>query len=148
MAVFLQNHFTWILALHIMAFISWMAGLFYLPRLFVYHTQVKSGTEEDQRFSLMEKRLYKQIMTPAMIVTFLTGGVMAVLPHSVDWQSIWWWVKLASVLGMAGFQGCCGLWGRNFASGKNTHNERFYRCVNEIPTVLMMIIVIMIVVRP
>lgn len=147
MAIF-QHYFTWILSLHIMAFISWMAGLFYLPRLFVYHTQVEPGTKEDQRFCLMEKRLYRQIMTPAMVVTFLTGILMTSLPHVINWQSLWWWVKIFAVLGMAGFQGICHCWRRDFSLGENKHSERFYRCVNEIPTILMMIIVVMIIVRP
>ncbi|QHI96226.1 protoporphyrinogen oxidase HemJ [Aristophania vespae] len=148
MMVFLQDHFTWILALHIMAFISWMAGLFYLPRLFVYHTQLEHGSREDKRFALMERRLYKQIMTPAMIVTFVTGITMASLPHIVDWHSFWWWSKVISVLALGAFQGACGMWRRLFEQGKNSHNERFYRIINEVPTILMMIIVIMIVVRP
>lgn len=148
MVSFLQNHLTWILALHIMSLISWMAGLFYLPRLFVYHTQVSVGSDQDKRFALMEKRLYRQIMTPAMIMTFLTGAIMASLPHVIDWNSIWWWVKVTCVLGMACYQGVCGMWRLDFAEGKNVRSERFYRYMNEIPTVLMMIIVIMIVVRP
>ncbi|MXV45154.1 protoporphyrinogen oxidase HemJ [Saccharibacter sp. 17.LH.SD] len=143
-----MGHLSWILALHVMAFISWMAGLFYLPRLFVYHTQVSKGSSESERFSLMEKRLLRQIMTPAMCVTLLTGAIIASLPGVIDWHAAWWWVKLLCVVGMFAFHGACARWWKGFASGRNTHDERFYRLVNEIPTVLMMVIVIMIIVRP
>lgn len=148
MMLFLMSHLSWILALHVMAFISWMAGIFYLPRLFVYHTQIQHGTAESDRFTLMERRLLKQIMTPAMVVTFLTGATMASLPGVVDWHAPWWWVKVVCVVGMFGFHGACARWWRGFAQGCNTHPERYYRMANEVPTVLMMVIVVMIVVRP
>ncbi|QDH15140.1 protoporphyrinogen oxidase HemJ [Oecophyllibacter saccharovorans] len=148
MTAFLVTHLSWILALHVMAFISWMAGLFYLPRLFVYHTQVRPGTEEYARLTLMEWRLLHQIMLPAMIVTFLTGACMAALPGVVDWHAAWWWTKLIALVFLFGFQGMCGRWQRAFARDDNTHSERFYRIANEVPTLLMMVIVIMIVVRP
>lgn len=146
--LFFLEHLSWVVALHIMAFVSWMAGLFYLPRLFVYHTQIAVGSEESARFCLMEKRLQRQIMAPAMVVTFLTGAVMASLPGVVDWHSVWWWVKLGCVMGMYGFHGACAVWRRGFSQGNNQHSERFYRFANEVPTILMILIVIMIVVRP
>lgn len=148
LTAFLTAHLSWILALHVMAFVSWMAGMFYLPRLFVYHTQVRPGTEEYRRFTLMEKRLLRQIMLPAMIVTFLTGACMAALPGVVDWQAGWWWTKLVALVGLFGFQGACARWQKAFAADRNTRSERFYRIANEVPTLLMMVIVVMIVVRP
>lgn len=148
MIMALSAHIQWLLALHIMAFISWMAGMFYLPRLFVYHTQIQIGTGEYARFCLMERRLLRQIMTPAMIVTVLTGGIMACLPSVIDWSASWWWVKLAAVCGLFAFHGFCARWRREFANDKNTRSEEFYRFANEVPTFLMALIVIMIIVRP
>lgn len=148
MALFLLKHLNWFVSLHIMAFVSWMAGLFYLPRLFVYHTQIRPGSEENTRFCLMERRLQKQIMAPAMIVTFFTGALMASLPGVVSWSSGWWWVKVFCLLGLFMFHGACSVWRRDFAAGRNLRSERFYRIVNEVPTILMVLIVIMIVVRP
>lgn len=146
--MFLMMHLSWIIALHVMAVIAWMAGIFYLPRLFVYHTQVQHGTTESDRFTLMERRLLKQIMAPAMVVTFLTGSAMASLPGVVDWHAGWWWAKLVSVIGMFAFHGTCARWWRGFSQGRNAHSERYYRVANEVPTILMMIIVVMIIVRP
>ncbi len=148
MTSFLLMHLSWLVALHIMAFVSWMAGMFYLPRLFVYHTQMEPDSAESARFCLMERRLQRQIMAPAMVVTFFTGALMASLPGVVDWSALWWWVKLLCLLGMFMFHGACAVWRRGFAEGRNQHGERFYRIANEVPTVLMILIVIMIVVRP
>jgi len=138
----------WFLALHVMAFTAWMAGLFYLPRLFVYHCQVLPESDESARFRTMERRLLRQIMNPAMIVTVLCGGVLSAMPGLIDWQAGWWWTKLVCVGLMLGFHGMCGRWRKDFAAGSNRRPERFYRMANEIPTVLMMIIVIAIIVRP
>ncbi|GCE90995.1 hypothetical protein MSKU15_2596 [Komagataeibacter diospyri] len=138
----------WLKAFHIMSFIAWMAGLFYLPRLFVYHCQVAAGTAESERFKVMEYKLLRFIMMPAMISTFLFGSLLSAIPGLVDWHSGWWITKLACVLAMAGFNGACGRWRRDFANDRNMRSERFYRMANEVPTVLMMIIVIMVVVRP
>ena len=148
MTDFLATYQSWILSVHIMAFIAWMAGTFYLPRLYVYHCQVVPGSAESERFKVMERKLLRQIMTPAMIVTFLAGGALASIPGLVDWNAGWWWTKLICVLGLAGFHGACGTWRRGFAEDRNQHPEKFYRIANEVPTILMMIIVIMIIVRP
>lgn len=144
---FLISYQPWILAVHVMGFISWMAGMFYLPRLFVYHTQITDDAEY-ARFCLMEKRLLRQIMTPAACVTFITGSLMASLPHIIDWHALWWWGKIISLVGMFAFHGICAKWCRSFREKKNLHSEKFYRFANEVPTILMMIIVIMIIVRP
>ncbi|MEJ5155506.1 protoporphyrinogen oxidase HemJ [Gluconobacter wancherniae] len=144
----LISYRSWFLSLHIMAFIAWMAGTFYLPRLYVYHCQTTPGSTESERFKVMELKLLRQIMTPAMIVTVLAGGIMSALPGVVDWSAGWWWTKIVCVLGLMGFHGACASWRKSFAEDRNTHPERYYRIANEVPTVLMMIIVIMIVVRP
>ncbi|QDH13523.1 protoporphyrinogen oxidase HemJ [Formicincola oecophyllae] len=145
---FLAPWVQWILAFHVMAFISWMAGIFYLPRLFVYNTQAVPGSAEYIRFCLMERRLLRQIMRPAMVVTIITGALMASVPGVIDWSAPWWWIKLACVVGLVVFQLACGVWQRGFAQQRNYHQERFYRIINEVPTILMMVLVIMIVVRP
>ncbi|QDH16889.1 protoporphyrinogen oxidase HemJ [Swingsia samuiensis] len=145
---FFAIHLSWLLALHIMAFTAWMAGMFYLPRLYVYHTQVIAGTAEDERFKVMERKLLKQIMTPAMIVTVMVGVIMASIPDVIDWYSMWWWVKLICVFGLVSFHGACSKWRKLFYKNENNHSEKFYRMMNEVPTVLMIILVIMIVVRP
>lgn len=148
MTDFLATHLNWFLSLHIMAFTAWMAGTFYLPRLFVYHTQTAPGTSESERFKIMERKLLRQIMTPAMIVTVVVGGLMASVPGLVDWHSVWWWTKLVCVVSLMGFHGACSRWRKLFLQDQNNHSEKYYRIANEIPTILMVIIVIMIVVRP
>ena len=148
MAEVLIPFMLWIKAFHIISLIAWMAGVFYLPRLFVYHCQVAVGSTESERFKGMEYRLQRFIMLPAMISTFVFGGLLASIPGLVDWHAGWWMTKLAAVIALAGFNGACGRWRRDFANDRNTHTERFYRIANEVPTVLMMIIVIMVVVRP
>ncbi|WP_336762857.1 protoporphyrinogen oxidase HemJ [Asaia sp. VD9] len=140
--------FPWLKVVHILAFTSWMAGNFYLPRLFVYHTQVAPGSPESVRFQIMERRLLRAIMTPAMIVTLLSGAALASLPGVIDWSAPWWWVKLFTVLLLCGFHGFCARWRRDFAEDRRPHPERFYRIANEVPTLLMIVIVIMIVARP
>ncbi len=140
--------YPWTKALHIIAVIAWMAGLLYLPRLFVYHCETAPGTEASERFKIMERRLYKQIMTPAMIATFLFGAMLAMTPGLVDWHAGWFYVKLVAVLGMGGIQGAMGKWRRNFLNDRNTRPQRFFRIMNEVPTVLMFIAVVMVVVQP
>ncbi len=138
--------FRWELALHIICFTAWMAGLFYLPRLYVYHCQVKPGSAESERFKVMERRLLKQITTPAMIATWLLGILLILTPGAVDWHAAWWWTKLLGVLLMSGFHGACSKWRRNFLNDANVKPERFYRIANEVPTVLFVIIVLVVVV--
>jgi putative membrane protein len=138
--------YRWELALHIICFTAWMAGIFYLPRLYVYHCQVKPGSEESARFKVMERRLLKQIMTPAMIATWGLGILLVLTPGAVDWGAAWWWTKLTSVILMSGFHGACSKWRRNFANDANVKPERFYRIANEVPTLLFVIIVLSVVV--
>ncbi len=145
---FLLPLYPWVKALHVIAVIAWMAGLLYLPRLFVYHCEVPRGSVESERFKVMERRLLKQIMTPAMIAVWVFGLMLVATPGVVDWSAGWWHVKLLLVILMSGFQGGLSRWRRDFLEDRNTRSQRFYRIANEIPTVLMVIIVIMVIVKP
>ena len=145
---FLLPLYPLIKALHVIAVIAWMAGLLYLPRLFVYHCDVPRGSAEGERFKVMERRLLKQIMTPAMIAAWVLGLLLVATPGVLDWSAGWWHVKLLLVILMTGFQGGLSRWRRDFLEDRNTRSQRFYRIANEIPTVLMVIIVIMVIVKP
>ena len=144
----LNGYYDWIKAVHIMAVIAWMAGLFYLPRLYVYHAErAEVGSELDQTFQVMEERLLRVIMNPAMIVAWGAGLIMIGL-GAFDWESVWAWVKLASVVLMTGAHGWMAARRKEFAVGKNTRSGRTYRLFNEVPTLLMFLIVVAVVVRP
>ncbi len=138
--------YRWELALHVIGFTAWMAALFYLPRLYVYHCQLAPGSAESARFKVMERRLLKQIATPAMIATWILGILLVLTPGAVDWHAGWWWTKLVSVLLMSGFHGACSKWRKNFLNDANVKPERYYRIANEVPTVLLAVIVIAVVV--
>ncbi|HTQ84472.1 MAG TPA: protoporphyrinogen oxidase HemJ [Pseudolabrys sp.] len=138
--------YPWFVALHIIAVISWMAGLLYLPRLFVYHAMSKPGSEQSETFKVMERRLLRFIMLPAMIVSWIFGLILAVQGH---WFGVIWFdIKFALVLAMSALHGLLGRWTRDFALDRNTRSHKFYRVVNEVPTVLMIAIVILAVVKP
>ena len=130
--------------IHIIAFISWMVGLFYLPRLFVYHTKVKSGSEADNLFQTMELKLLRIIMNPAMIITFLTGFYLL----SIHGFEVWLHIKLTLVIILAGFHGMLARWRKIFANGQNQNSEKFYRYINEVPTIILILIVTLVVTRP
>lgn len=149
MGDFLAAAYPWTKALHLISVISWMAGIFYLPRLYVYHAeQAKAGSELSETLKVMEVRLLRVIMNPAMIATWIFGLALLGTPGIVDWSSVWLWLKLAMVLGMTWFHHSLGLWRKDFAADANTRPGRFYRLANEVPTVLMIVIVIMVVVKP
>ena len=138
--------YPWFVALHIIAVISWMAGLLYLPRLFVYHAMSKPGSEQSETFKVMERRLLRFIMLPAMIASWVFGLILAVQGH---WFGVIWFdIKFALVLAMSALHGLLGRWTRDFALDRNTRSHKFYRVVNEVPTVLMIAIVILAVVKP
>jgi putative membrane protein len=140
--------FAYIKAFHIIAVIAWMAGLLYLPRLFVYHASSKVGSEQSETFKVMEWRLLRLITTPAMLGTWIFGLILAFSPL-VDWsQDGWLYAKLALVVILTGFSGLLAKWTKDFAADRNTRSPRFYRIANEVPTVLMIVIVILVVVRP
>lgn len=141
--------YPWIKTGHIVSLISWMAGMFYLPRIFVYHAErAEVGSELDQTFQVMEHKLYKLIMNPAMIATWVFGLLLVATPGIVQWSSGWFYVKFAAVLGMSAAHGWMAGRIRAFAEGRNDKSGRHYRVMNEVPTVLMLVIVVMVVVRP
>ena len=141
-------YYEWIKALHIMAVISWMAGMFYLPRLFVYHTENAAvGSEMDRTFQVMEYKLHKVIMTPAMFVAW-TCGVLMIAMGGLDFGSVWSWAKLLAVIAMSGAHEWLNVRRKDFVNGTNTRSGRTYRLANEVPTVLMIVIVIAVIVRP
>ena len=144
----LSPFYLWVKSFHLMAVMAWMAGLFYLPRLYVYHTQIAPGGEESARFIKMERLLLRAIMNPAMIATWLLGLVLVLTPGIVDWTSGWWLTKLAAVLAMSGFHGSLSKARREFAADERVQTERYWRFMNEVPTLLMMVIVIMVIVKP
>jgi len=140
--------YPWIKAFHLISVIAWMAATFYLPRLYVYHCQVPIGSAESERFKIMERRLLKQIMTPAMIATWVFGLLLVLTPGVVLWSQGWWYVKLVSVLALSGFHGATSKWRKDFLNDRNRRPEKFYRIANEVPTILMIIVVIMVIVKP
>jgi putative membrane protein len=140
--------YPWTKALHVVSMVAWMAGMFYLPRLFVYHCDLRAGSAEGERFKVMERRLLRQIINPAMIATWVFGVILVLTPGVIDWSWGWWHVKLAAVLLMSGFHGMLSRWRRNFLADRNVRPQRFYRLMNEVPTVLLLVIVIMVIVRP
>jgi protoporphyrinogen IX oxidase len=125
-----------------------MAGMFYLPRLYVYHSELKPGSAESERFKVMEQRLLRQIINPAMIVTWLFGVMLVLTPGILPWSAGWWHVKLAAVLLLSGFHGALSRWRRDFLEDRRRRPQRFYRIANEVPTLLVIVIVVMVVVRP
>jgi putative membrane protein len=138
--------YEWIKALHIVAVISWMAGMLYLPRLFVYHCAAEVGSKQSETFKVMEQRLLKAIINPAMIVTWLAGLYLAWSGH---WfSSAWLHAKLVLVIILSGVHGFFSRWVKDLAGDRNTRSQKFYRIINEVPTVLMIFIVILVVVKP
>jgi protoporphyrinogen IX oxidase len=138
--------YEWVKALHIIAVISWMAGMLYLPRLFVYHCEAEVGSKQSETFQLMEGRLLRAIMTPAMIVTWLAGLYLAWSGH---WfASGWLHGKLVLVIVLSGVHGFFSRCVKDLAAGRNPRSQKFYRILNELPTVLMIFIVILVVVKP
>lgn len=140
--------YLWLKVLHILSVVAWMAGLFYLPRLFVYHTQARSGSETSELFKVMERRLLRGIMHPAMVASYVSGLLLALTPGVVDWSAGWFYLKLAAALGLGYFHFRLARWRRDFAADQNRHSERFFRFINEVPTLLLIAIVILVVVRP
>jgi protoporphyrinogen IX oxidase len=138
--------YEWAKALHIIAVISWMAGMLYLPRLFVYHCDAEIGSKQSETFKVMERRLLKAIINPAMIATWVLGLYLA---WSAGWfTSGWFHAKLLLVLLMSGVHGFLSARVRDFALDRNTRSAKFYKIINEVPTVLMILIVILVVVKP
>ncbi len=143
-----QANYDWIRALHVISIIAWMAGLLYLPRLFVYHTMAEPGSAQSETFKIMERRLLQAIMHPSLIASLLTGGLLLAALGEAAWQAGWMHLKLACVVGLVGLHFAMGRWRRDFAEDANKRSETFYRVVNEAPTVLMIAAVIAVVVEP
>jgi putative membrane protein len=137
----------WLKALHVLSVIAWMAGMLYLPRLFVYHADADRGSAQSETFKVMERRLYRGITTPAMIATWVFGLSMLAIDPAI-WWGVWPWVKAAMVLILSGIHGLYGRLLRDFANDRNTRSARFYRAINEIPFVLAIVIVIAVIVKP
>jgi protoporphyrinogen IX oxidase len=142
----LSNYIPWFLALHIIAVIAWMAGMLYLPRLFVYHTEAAPGSESSERFKVMERRLLKAIINPSMIAVWILGLLLAWLTGV--YMDIWFQIKFVLVIILSGMHGLFVSCWRAFAEDRNTHSARFFRIVNEVPALLMVLIVILVKVRP
>ena len=141
--------YPWIKALHIISVIAWMAGLFYLPRLYVYHAeQVEKGSKTDEMFQTMERRLIRAIMNPGMIATWAFGLWLAIVPGVIDWTAIWPYAKAVSILGMTWFHHWCSVTRKGILAGEPMKPGRHYRIMNEVPTLLLIVIVISVVVRP
>ncbi|MEY4707389.1 MAG: hypothetical protein RJB58_1112 [Pseudomonadota bacterium] len=142
----LAEYALWIKAAHVIAVIAWMAGMLYLPRLFVYHCETPPGSEGSERFKVMECRLLKGIINPSMIAAWILGLTLAWITGAH--MQIWFQIKFVLVLGLSGFHGfLVGCW-KGFAQDRNARSARFYRIINEVPAVAMVFIVILAVVRP
>ena len=141
--------YLWLKAFHIIAMIAWMAGMLYLPRLFVYHCEAEPGSRQSETFKLMERRLLKLIINPAMIATWLLGLTLIwLMGQDAFLQAGWLHAKLALVVAMSAVHGFFVRWVKDFAADSNAHSQKFYRLANEIPTALLILIVILAVVKP
>ena len=148
MTAWLAGAYPWIKALHVISIIAWMAGMLYLPRLYVYHAGAAPGSEMSETFKIMERRLLRAIINPAMVSSFLFGGLLMATPGIVDWSAGWIWVKIAMILAMSAFHGALSRWRRDFEADANRRPAKFYRAMNEVPTLIFVVIVIMVVVKP
>ena len=149
MTEILWTVYPWVKALHVISVIAWMAGLFYLPRLFAYHAErVGQVGETHDLFMTMELKLLRVIMNPAMIVAWVCGLLMVSTPGAIDWSQVWPWLKAAAVLGMTWFHHWCGLRRKDFVAGTNERPGRYFRLMNEVPTLLMLVIVVSVIVQP
>ena len=141
--------YPWIKSLHVISVIAWMAGMFYLPRLYVYHTeQVEQGSAADKMFQTMERRLLRGIINPAMVSAFAFGILLVLTPGVVDWGMGWPWLKLGGILVLGWLHGWLSARRREFVAGRNTRSGRTYRLMNEVPTVAVIVIVIAVIVKP
>ena len=138
--------YLWVKALHVIAVVSWMAGMLYLPRLYVYHADTPKGSPQSETFKVMERKLLRFIINPAMIVAWGCGLWLAYLADF--WSAGWFQAKLVALLGMQLIHAAYARWRRKFADDANTHDARYYRIMNEVPTVLMIVIIIMVIVKP
>lgn len=143
----MDSLYLWVKAFHVISVMAWMAGMLYLPRLFVYHVDVEIGSEMDKKFQMMEHRLLRYIINPAMLAAFFLGGWLI---YIVGWDNLsgWFHLKALFLFGMVTIHGFLARYRKQFVRGTNTHNAKFYRIINEVPTVLMIVIVVLAVVKP
>jgi protoporphyrinogen IX oxidase len=148
LSVWLAVLYPWLKSAHIVAVVAWMAGLLYLPRLFVYHAMAPIDSDLSQTFKIMERRLLHGIMTPAMLATLGFGLLLAGTPGVVDWHRGWIWAKLGLVAALLVYQAALARWRRALAAERNRHSPRFFRMVNELPTLALIAIVVLVVIKP
>ena len=140
--------YLWLKAFHIIGVVTWFAAMFYLPRLFVYHTECDIGSQQSETFKVMERRLFRVIMNPAMVASMAFGIVLVLNLDNSVWSEVWIYVKLVCVVGLLASHMMMGSWRRAFAENRNSRPQSFYRTMNEVPTFLMIVVVIFVVVRP
>jgi putative membrane protein len=140
--------YAWLKTGHLLSVFAWMAGLFYLPRLFVYHSAEAVGSAPSELFKVMERRLLRGIMNPAMVSAWCFGLALVLTPGVVDWGAGWWHGKLTGLLGMTVFHHHLGYARKDFLADQRRHSERYWRLMNEVPTLLLILIVIMVIVKP
>ncbi len=140
--------YPWVKALHVISVIAWMAGMLYLPRLFVYHCAAAPGSELSETLKIMERRLLRAIINPAMVASFVFGGLLLATPGVIDWTAGWIYVKLLGVAALTVLHHYDARWRKDFEADRNTRPARTYRIANELPTLAMIVIVIMVIVRP
>jgi putative membrane protein len=145
---FLGPWYPWIKSLHLISVFAWMAGLFYLPRLFVYHSQAPARDPRSEMFKVMERRLLKAIMNPAMIAAFLFGTLLVLTPGVVDWRAGWWHGKLAGIVALTWLHHDLALAQKGFAADRRPRSEKAWRILNEVPTLALILIVFMVIAKP
>ncbi len=148
MSGLLADLYLWNKALHVIAAIAWMAALFYLPRLYVYHCETVPGSAESERFKVMERKLHTIIMNPAAIATWVFGLLLVLTPGIVDWSSGWWHLKMLGIIALTGVHHVLAVHRRAFLHDRNRRSHVYFRWLNEVPTVAMIVIVIMVIVKP
>jgi putative membrane protein len=144
----MSSLYLWIKAFHVISVIAWIAGMLYLPRLFVYHCAAEKSSVQSETFKTMERRLLRGIINPAMIATWVFGFLLVVSQEGPDWREPWLLAKIALVLVLSAMHGFYARWRKDFEADRNTRSARFYRFMNEVPTLLMICIVILVIVRP
>lgn len=145
--ILLNHYYLWFKAMHVISVISWMSGIFYLPRIYVYHVKVQKDSELDRTFKIMEGRLLKIIMNPAIMMTYIFGFINAYV-YGISNLGLWFHIKMLAVLGLTIFHFFLIKCYKSFVIGNNIYSVRFYKMINEIPTILMIIAVIMVIIKP
>jgi putative membrane protein len=144
----LTLNYLWIKAMHVFFMVAWMAGIFYLPRLLAYHTKVGADSQTAVIFQTMESRLNLIIMCPAAILTVVSGTMMLMVPGAIDWSQGWMHLKFIAILGLIIFHFMLNVWRRQLSSNNCQKSEKFFRIINEVPSLLLLIIVICVIVKP